>query len=262
MLESYVRQAEYPTYYQTLEGLRTKVAARIPAIPHAHVLDIATGYAYFAVELAKRAESIRITGIDISDDSIHKARATVVEHGLRARINIMRMDATCMHFADGVFDMAVNFAGLEDIHMTRGREGVANVFCEAHRVLKPGAFFCYVVMPIDEMETDAQKLEVALFSYICNATWLTMSAYRALACQTGFDIIECEQFTTGKKLTAEQTQEEIHFACDHVPRIYGIATPRFDEVWTKFGEAIEEHGCGHLSKTVLFITKKTETEEI
>ena len=257
MHESYVSREEYPTFYKTLDGLRTKVAIRIPIIPHAHILDIATGYAYFAVELAQRADDIRVTGIDISDDSVHNARATVAEHGFHERINIIRMDATRMHFADGVFDMAVNFAGLEDIHMTRGREGVVKVFYEAHRVLKPGALFCFVVMPIDEMDTDAQELEVALFSYICNATWLTLPEYRALACQTGFDIIECEQFTTGKKLTAEQTQEEIHFACDQVPRIYGIATPHFDDVWKKFGRAIEEHGCGHLSKTVLFITKRT-----
>lgn len=262
MCETYVRREEYPTYYKTLEGLRTKVAAKIPIIPRAHVLDIATGYAYFAVELVKCAEDIRVTGIDISDDSVCKARATVAEHGLHERINIVRMDATSMHFADGMFDMAVNFTGLEDIHMTRGKEGVADVFSEVHRVLKPGAFFCFVAMPIDEMETDAQKLEVALFSYICNATWLTMPEYRALTCQTGFDIIECDRFTTGKKLTAEQTQEEIRFACNQVPRIYGIATPRFDDVWEKFGEAIQEHGCGHLSKTVLFITRKAYVEEI
>lgn len=257
MGESYVRYEDYPTYYRTLEGLRARVAARIPVLPHAHILDVATGYAYFAVEMAQRAENIRVTGIDISDDSVHEARATIVEHGLRERIDIVRMDATRMHFADGVFDLAVNFAGLEDIHMTRGRAGVTEVFREVYRVLKPDAFFYFVVMPVDKMETDAQKLEVALFSYICNATWLTVPEYRTLARQAGFAVIECETFTTGKKLTVKQAQEEIRFACDQVPRIYGIKTRRFEDVWRKFGSAIEKHGCGHLSKTILFITKKT-----
>jgi demethylmenaquinone methyltransferase/2-methoxy-6-polyprenyl-1,4-benzoquinol methylase len=257
MDESYVQQEEYPAYYRTLEGLRTKIASKLPVVPGAHILDIATGYAYFAVAVTEQVADSHITGIDISDDSVHKARATIMEHGLTERISIVQMDAACMHFADGVFDMVVNFAGMEDIHMTRGREGIADVFQEVYRVLKPGALFCFVVMPVDEMETDAQKLEVALFSYICNATWLTLSEYRTFACQAGFEVVECAQFTTGKKLTAEQTQEEVRFACDHVPRIYGIATPRFEDVWRKFGQAIEKHGCGHLSKTVLLITKRT-----
>lgn len=88
-------------------------------------------------------------------------------------------------------------------------------------------------------------------------TLLTSSKYKALVYQTGFDIVAHEQFTTGKKLTAEQTQEEIRFACDRVPKTYGIEARCYDDVWKKFGKAIEEHGCGHLSKTVLFITKKT-----
>lgn len=261
MYESYVSQEDYPTYDETLGGLRAQVAARIPVRPHAHVIDVATGYAYFAVELARRVPNIRVTGIDISDDSIRNARATITAHGLHERIAVVRTDATRMPFANRVFDMAVNFAGLEDIHMTRGRAGVAEVFGEVYRVLKPEALFCFVVMPTDEMETDAQKLEVALFSYICNATWLTVAEYRTLIRQTGFTVVDCQTFTTGKKLNAEQTRAEIHFACDHVPRIYGIETPRFEDVWRKFGSAIEEHGCGHLSKTILFITQKTQLEE-
>jgi ubiquinone/menaquinone biosynthesis C-methylase UbiE len=261
MCESYVRSEDYPTYYRTLGGVRARVATRLPVPPHAHVLDVATGYAYFAVEIAHRGDNIRVTGIDICDDSVRNARNTVAECALREQIDIVRTDATRMPFADNVFDMTVNFAGLEDIYMTRGRRGVEKTFSEVHRVLKPGALFCFVVMPRDEMETDAQKLEVALFAHICNATWLTMPEYRACACQTGFSIIRSETFTTGKKLTAAQAQEEIRFACERVPQIYGIATPRFDDVWEKFGKAIEEHGCGHLSKAILLITKRTQGED-
>jgi len=63
-------------------------------------------------------------------------------------------------------------------------------------------------------------------------------------------------FRTGKKLTVEQAKEEIVFACDNVPVIYGRPARSFDEAWERFGDRITEHGMGHYSRLELFVTRK------
>jgi hypothetical protein len=143
--------------------------------------------------------------------------------------------------------------------MTRGRAGIQKTFSEVYRLLKPQSNFCFVVMPADTAETEAQKLEIAMFSYICNATWLNTDEYKSMLESARFTLISEKNYYTQKKLTPAQAQKEIQFACEHVPRIYGITTVSFDEAWERFGRDIEEHGLGHYSKTVL-ITARKETE--
>jgi hypothetical protein len=163
-----------------------------------------------------------------------------------------------MSFPDGKFDMAINFTGLEDIHMTRGRVGVQETFFEVNRVLKPKSFSCFVVMPPEEMETQAQKIEVALFSYICNATWLTAREYEEMLHKANFRLISKRTYYTGKKLSPEQAKAEIRFACKNVPKIYGINTRSFEEVWARFGQEIEKNGLGHYSKVLLLIAERVD----
>lgn len=127
-----------------------------------------------------------------------------------------------------------------------------------NRVLKSDSYFCFVVMPPEEMETGAQKIEVALFSYICDATWLSAKEYEKMLEEAGFRLIKKENYYTGKKLTPEQAKAEIKFACDNAPKIYGVETPPFGKVWKKFGKDIEKHGLGHYSKVVLMIAQKVE----
>ena len=161
MGEAYVSDEEYPTYFVTLDGMRKTVASELGPLA-GEVLDVATGSAYFAMALAGKHPDIHVTAIDIH--GLETARENVDERRLTDRITLREMDATSLEFEDGIFDHVVNFLGLEDIHMTRGREGVEKAFTEAHRVLKPGGSFCFVAMPSDEAETQAQRNEVEVFS--------------------------------------------------------------------------------------------------
>ena len=260
MNEEYVTDSEYRTYYPKLEGLRARIAADLPVRPGMRILDVATGSAYFAMEVARRDESLRITGIDIAASDIRNSRKNLKRAGLASRIQVVQADATQMAFGRGEFDMAVNFTGLEDIHMTRGRAGVEETFHQVARVIKPGGLFCFAIMPPDEMETEAQRIEVALFSYICDATWLTSKEYEAILRKAGFGLVKKKQYYTGKKLTADQARAEIEFAVESDPKIYGVATRPFEKVWARFGKQIEEHGLGHYSKVVLMIARTSYTE--
>lgn len=253
MNEAYVSDEEYPTYFTRLEGLRERVAEELRGIGGA-VLDVAAGSAYFSMALAETHPVVRVTAIDIS--GLEAAAKNVEARGLTDRVTLREMDATSLGFPAGSFDHAVNFLGLEDIHMTRGREGVERTFSEVHRVLKPGGSFSFAAMPSDQAETPAQELEIEVFSWICDATWLTRAEYLELLDASGFDLMRSKVFRTGKKLTVEQAKEEILFACENVPVIYGKSTPTFDEAYGRFGERIENHGMGHYSRLELFVTRK------
>jgi len=160
MSETFVSDEEYPTYFVKLEGMREKVAAELKLA--GDVLDIATGSAYYAMALARKHPDVHVTAIDVA--GLDTARENVDEARLSSRVTLREMDATSLLFRDESFDHVVNFLGLEDIHMTRGRVGVEKAFNEAQRVLKPGGSFCFVAMPSDEADTMAQRNEIDVFS--------------------------------------------------------------------------------------------------
>jgi cyclopropane fatty-acyl-phospholipid synthase-like methyltransferase len=257
LTEQYVTNPEYQTYYPKLGGLRSRIAKDLPIKPGMHILDVATGEAYFAMEVARLNSTLRVTGIEITQTGIRHSKKNIRREGLDDRVKVVQTDATAMIFGPEEFDMAVNFTGLEDIHMTRGRVGVEKTFCEVARVLKPNSYFCLVVMPPEEMETEAQRIEVALFSYICDATWLGTGEYQRMLGEAGFKLIRKQNYYTGKKLTAEQAQAEIKFAVKNDPKIYGITTPSFEKIWAEFGQQIEKNGLGHYSKVVLMVAQKS-----
>jgi ubiquinone/menaquinone biosynthesis C-methylase UbiE len=257
MNEEYLTNPEFETYYPKLGGLRPRIVKDLPIRPGMNVLDVATGEAYFAMEVARYDSSLKVTGIEITQVGIRDSKKNINRSGLSDRVKVVQMDATKMSFDPEEFDLAVNFTGLEDIHMTRGKAGVEQTFREVVRVLKPDSYFCFVVMPPEEMESEAQKIEVALFSYICNATWLSIGEYEGMLDKAGFIPVKIKKYYTGKKLTPEQAKSEIRFAIKYDPKIYGVTTPSFEDVWAKFGQRIEKNGLGHYSKVVLIIAQKS-----
>ncbi len=234
----------------------------MPVRPGMRILDVAAGYGYFAAEVAKREKAVEVVGIDVSRRDVDALRRNVRTLGLGGRVEAVTMDATQMAFPDATFDMAVNFLGLEDIHMTRGGDGVRKAFAEVARVLRAGGFFCFTAMPPEESETRAQELEVATFSYLCNCTWLAARDYETMLEKEGFELLRKARYYTAKKLTAAQAAAEVHFACENVPEIYGVRAASFDEVWSKFGAEIEKHGLGHYSNVALFVARKVGREQV
>ena len=258
MIEKYVSEKEYPTCFSKLSGLRTRIAKALPVKSGIKTLDLGTGYGYFAIEVAKLHRNIKVIGIDISEIDILNAERNVTDQNLSSRIQAVKMDATKLNFRDESFDMVINFLGLEDIFMTQGKTGVQRTFYEIKRVLKPKTYFCFVTMPPEDMETEAQKIEVALFSYISDAAWLSKKEYMAMLKKAGFELVRIKSFYTRKRLSPELAQKEIKFAIENAAKIYGKKPRPFEDVWKRFERKITRYGLGHYSKVVLMIAKKIE----
>ena len=254
--EQYMSNSEYESHFEKLSGLRSRIASDLPIKSGIYILDIATGEGYFAIEVAKRDSSLNITGIDISQRAIRQARKNIEKQNLQDRIGIVEMDSTKMRFHKEKFDMAINFTGLDEIYMTRGKEGVQKTFLEVNRVLKPKAYFCFVVMPPEEMETKTQKLEVALWNYICGARYLSGEEYENMVIKARFKLIGKKNYYSGMRFTPQQTKNEIRYIIETVPEIYGINVPTFKEIWAKFGKEIEKNGLGCYSKCVMIVAQK------
>ena len=258
MIEKYINEKEYPSCFSRLSGLRTKIAKKLLIKSGMRVLDLGTGYGYFAIEIARLYQNTRIVGIDIAEVDIFNAEKNIRKQNLVKKIQALKMDASKLNFPDESFDLVTNFLGLEDIYMTRGKTGVQKAFFEVQRILKPKGYFCLVVMPPEDMETEAQRIEVALFSYISDATWLSKKEYRAMLKKAGFELVKIESFYTHRKLSPKLASQEIKFACENTAKIYGKKPRPFEDVWRKFGRRISRYGLGHYSKVVLMVAQKVK----
>jgi len=258
MIERYMSNSEYETHFVTLFGLRSRIGRELPIKRRMRILDVATGEGFFALEIARLYDNVKVVGIDISRSVVREARGNVGKENAQDLIEIVEMDAVKMRFSEGEFDIAVNFTGLEDILMTRGKSGVQQTFSEVSRVLKPDSNYCFVIMPPDEMETNAQKIEATLFSYICGATWLNSKEYETMLEEAKFKLCEKRSYGTYMKFTSQQAKNEIKYIIRRVPKVYGVSTPTFEEIWTRFGQDIEKNGLGCYSKVLLMIARKIE----
>jgi demethylmenaquinone methyltransferase / 2-methoxy-6-polyprenyl-1,4-benzoquinol methylase len=97
----------------------------------ATVLDVATGTAGVAVQLARRTGA-RVTGIDITEAMLRRGRAAVRREGLQARIALVSGQAEQLPFADATFD-ALTFT-----YLLRYVADPAATIAELARVVRPG----------------------------------------------------------------------------------------------------------------------------
>jgi ubiquinone/menaquinone biosynthesis C-methylase UbiE len=253
--ENYVPEADYEDYSSRLDGLRARVVAVLPLEPRMRALDIATGSALFAIELVKRDPSLKIVAIDVSDKAIRIADRRIRERWLDPHVTTMKMDATRLEFQGRSFGLAVNFMGLDDVDMTRGDQGVRQAFHEVARVLKPRGYFCFTIIPPEEAETVAQRLEAEVYAYACGAKWLPAIRYQEYLRGAGFTLIKRGVFYTGKKLRAAQARLEIEAAIENA-RSHDVEALPFEDVWKKYSREIEENGLGHASRVVLMIARR------
>ena len=117
-------------------------ALLIELVDHRHgesLLDIGTGAGSRAL-LAALAGEARVTGIDVAEDGIERARARAAEQGLDVRFDVG--DAQSLPYADGAFDIVVSTFGVifAPDHVRAARE--------LARVCRPGGRLGLTLMPM------------------------------------------------------------------------------------------------------------------
>ncbi len=110
---------------------RSFLVSRIPR-DAARVLDVASGTAAVAIELARAAPSREVVGIDQSSEMLDAGRARVLAAGLGDRIHLREGRAESLPFADGEFD-ALTFT-----YLLRYVDDPAATMRELARVVRPG----------------------------------------------------------------------------------------------------------------------------
>jgi demethylmenaquinone methyltransferase/2-methoxy-6-polyprenyl-1,4-benzoquinol methylase len=130
LAETYDRYAGLLSFGQDPRWRRFLVA-RIEAGPDEAVLDVATGTAAVAIELARR-HGCRVVGLDQSPEMLRAGRARVAEAGLAGRVELVEGNAERLPYPDGVF------AALTFTYLLRYVESPAGTLAELARVVRPG----------------------------------------------------------------------------------------------------------------------------
>ena len=110
---------------------RSFLVSRIPADAQ-RVLDVASGTAAVAIELASADAGRTVTGVDQSPEMLAAGRERVAHAGLSDRIELQEGRAEELPFADGEFD------SLTFTYLLRYVDDVPATLRELARVVRPG----------------------------------------------------------------------------------------------------------------------------
>ena len=111
-----------------VEAWQKQVLSHFPAGQTLQILDIGCGPGFFSIILSAMGHDV--TGIDGADGMLQRARANVA--AAHSDADILQMDANCLDFPDGTFDLVVSR------NVTHTLLDHAAAYTEWKRVLKPG----------------------------------------------------------------------------------------------------------------------------
>ncbi len=106
------------------------------------ILEVACNMGTTAIYLAK-TYNCKITGVDLDENALEKARKNIAENKVEHLVNVMRGNATKLPFEDNSFDIVINEAMLTMLPVTAKEKAIREYF----RVLKPnGVLLTHDVM--------------------------------------------------------------------------------------------------------------------
>jgi len=115
---------------------RRVAVKRLAACHPDHILDVATGTGDFALQLHNSLHPSHITGIDLSQGMLDKARDKVASHGLQQVITFEQGDCMALPHRDASFDAVTVAFGVRNFeHLQQG-------YREMARVLRDGGMLC------------------------------------------------------------------------------------------------------------------------
>ena len=128
--DRYDRLAEILSFGQNGRWRRA-MADQIVQAPGERVLDVASGTAGVAIQLARRTTA-RVVGVDLTEQMLRRGRVNVASAGLGGRIALVAGRAEQLPFPDASFD-ALTFT-----YLLRYVDDPRATLAELARVVKPG----------------------------------------------------------------------------------------------------------------------------
>jgi ubiquinone/menaquinone biosynthesis C-methylase UbiE len=130
---------------RTLDRVNARVnrlaVEQLALAPHEHLLDVGFGGGVLIREALAAVPGIRVTGIDVSQPMLDRARREFQQAIDAGRVEITEADVSSIPYADDSFDKA---AAINTLHFWPDpRAGLG----EVSRVLKPGGVFVIAVRP-------------------------------------------------------------------------------------------------------------------
>ncbi|NHI82700.1 MAG: methyltransferase domain-containing protein [Candidatus Thorarchaeota archaeon] len=254
---SYFSDEEYQRVFNKFEDVRTKIALlfkeRLSGGSQI-VLDLLAGHGYLSAEVAKLCPSCTIHGTGLKSDLdcfIGLRSSNLYPSNTWDNIQYTECDVTELPFDDEYFDLTVNFLGLEDVLMTRGRSGLLAAISEVSRVVKRSGLVQISV--VEYGDSPEERIAEEVWANIgLNAVYLPKEFYIDAFAEHGFRLIDEAVFEVRKKMTFEQASEELQFACEQAPIIfkeYDVTAISFDELMSRFGSQIKQHGMAYYPNT-------------
>jgi SAM-dependent methyltransferase len=179
-----------------------ELADRLPIEPGQHILDIGCGLGGPARYMAKRFQC-SVSGLDITAPFVEAANKLTALLGMERQVKIEHGDGQRLPYLDASFD------GAYTLHVTMNVADRPAFFSEAHRVLKPGAFFALTehgMGPKGELHYPVPWSEDG------SGAWLvTPSETRAILEKTGFEEIAVvdtgAEYVAGYKMAIEKAEK-------------------------------------------------------
>ncbi len=124
--------------------VRWLIARRaIGAARHGEAVDLGCGSGLLAIELARQSPTLRVTGVDLSDEMLVQAEGYARRARVGDRVSFKKGDTQQIPFPDGSLDLVVSTLSLH--HWSNPCAALS----EIARVLRPGGHFLVLDMRRD-----------------------------------------------------------------------------------------------------------------
>lgn len=111
---------------------RKRAIAQLESADPKYILDVATGTADVALEIARRLQPTQVIGLDIAPQMLDVGREKIRKKGLEEVIQLQVGDSENLPFENNTFDALTVAFGVRNFeHLEKGLQ-------EMYRVLKPG----------------------------------------------------------------------------------------------------------------------------
>jgi ubiquinone/menaquinone biosynthesis C-methylase UbiE len=254
--------------WSEIDNVRKKVAKHLQVPQGSRVLDVLVGEGDFARAVAKSSKATWVMAGEILASDLEEAKRRIERNKLKERVELLRMDVTCMAFKKNSFDYVVNFSGWEDFTAISGEELIDRTFTEMVRVLKMNGTLAVTFIPALEPKDEVSRKDRELQEYMYKSSKRPRFFHEKFFLQMfekhGIKLLGKNVFETPKnRLRPRDAKRFLEWVCNNYKNFYApdVEMRSYEEILQEFKEFIEKHGIRERrSRFILLIGKKSGFE--